>query len=239
MGLLHPAFRAAPGWRGRYAGFLRRAPSRGPGWPRLDGWRRFADFGDFDRSRTRIVGHIRHHGVVARDLHAALASTRASGCPQRRPAGIVRRREAALPVVVRIDFPQRVGRARLARGAAQPQIRPRFLARLDPDAETRMLSVCACCSGWMASSPTRTNSRPDSFLHDWITWLSALLIQALSGMMPSCVACRRKVSVVARFTWLTKGEAGAEKSVADDSRQPLVYMSSSGGSGWVSSRRPA
>ena len=36
--------------------------------------------------------------------------------------------------------------------------------------------------------------------------------QALSGMSPSCAACWRRVSLVARLTWLTNGETGTEKA---------------------------
>ena len=45
-----------------------------------------------------------------------------------------------------------------------------------------------------------------------MTWSSALLTQAFSGTSPSCVACMRSVSLVARLTWLTKAEAGAENA---------------------------
>ena len=46
----------------------------------------------------------------------------------------------------------------------------------------------------------------------WITWLSAFLTHALSGTSPSCVACWRSVSPVARFTCDTKAETGTEKA---------------------------
>ena len=49
-------------------------------------------------------------------------------------------------------------------------------------------------------------------MQTWITWSSALLTQAFSGTRPSCVACMRSVSLVARLTWLTKAEAGTEKA---------------------------
>jgi hypothetical protein len=78
--------------------------------------------------------------------------------------------------------------------------------------ETRILSVCACSSGSAASSPTHTNSSEGSFMQSWITQSSALFTHAFSGTKPSCVACWRKVSEVARLTWATKAEAGTEKA---------------------------
>ena len=45
-----------------------------------------------------------------------------------------------------------------------------------------------------------------------ITWSSAFFTHAFSGTSPSCVACWRSVSPVARLTWLTKGETGTEKA---------------------------
>jgi hypothetical protein len=75
-----------------------------------------------------------------------------------------------------------------------------------------MLSVCACSSGSIASSPTHTDSSPGSFMHSRITWSSAFFTQAFSGARPSCVACWRMVSPVARLTWLTNAETGTEKA---------------------------
>ena len=49
-------------------------------------------------------------------------------------------------------------------------------------------------------------------MQSWITRSSALLTQALSGTSPSCVACWRKVSLVARLTCYTNAEAGTEKA---------------------------
>jgi hypothetical protein len=48
-------------------------------------------------------------------------------------------------------------------------------------------------------------------MHAQITWSSAFFTHALSGTKPSCVACWRKVSPVARFIWLTSGETGTDK----------------------------
>ena len=49
-------------------------------------------------------------------------------------------------------------------------------------------------------------------MQSWITWSSAFFTHALSGASPSCVACWRKVSLVARLTWLMNGETGTEKA---------------------------
>jgi hypothetical protein len=49
-------------------------------------------------------------------------------------------------------------------------------------------------------------------MHSWITWSSAFFTHALSGTSPSCVACWRMVSPVARLTWLTNGETGTEQA---------------------------
>ncbi len=49
-------------------------------------------------------------------------------------------------------------------------------------------------------------------MQTWMTWSSALLIQVFSGRRPSCVACSRIVSLVARLTWETNGVAGTEKA---------------------------
>jgi hypothetical protein len=42
------------------------------------------------------------------------------------------------------------------------------------------------------------------------------LIQFFSGISPSCVAWMRKVSLVARLTWVTKGEAGTASAADPD-----------------------
>jgi hypothetical protein len=45
-----------------------------------------------------------------------------------------------------------------------------------------------------------------------ITQWSAFFTQALSGTSPFCVACWRRVSLVARLTCDTNAEAGIEKA---------------------------
>ena len=103
------------------------------------------------------------------------------------------------------------GGARGRRPRPQPEFRPRLLARFDAGGDEN-LQRPALLQRSIKSSPTHTNSRPGSFMHTWITWSSAFLTQALSGTSPSCVACSRSVSLVARLTWLTKGDAGTENA---------------------------
>jgi hypothetical protein len=61
-------------------------------------------------------------------------------------------------------------------------------------------------------------------MHSWITWSSAFFTQAFSGTSPSCVACWRMVSPVARLTWGDERRDGDREGVADDARQPLVVL---------------
>jgi len=155
------------------------------------------------RGRARI----RRHRIVARDLHALrarLARRIADGGACR----IVCRREPTLLVVVRVVLPQSHPR----HVSAQPQFGARLLARFDAgrDEDLQRLSLLKRVDRVVADMRRiRATARP---IETWMIWSSALLTQFLSGTAPPASPQSRIVSLVARFTWLTKGETDTAKA---------------------------
>jgi hypothetical protein len=93
----------------------------------------------------------------------------------------------------------------------EPQIRPCLFARLDARAHENLQRLR------LLERIDRVVADPHEFeaglVHaDVDHVVEGVLSQRLSGTRPSCVACWRMVSPVARFTWLTNGETGTEKA---------------------------